>query len=417
MPDVCPIERPAWVAKGYPGAVAGDRNLATFPQVRAGFRGSETYRGDRISSPAHAPRTTFKIAAGSWTPGTGSLDRDSGSQHARHHPNAHPAGSRRRVRPSVLTDPGLATGRATPEPRAPLRTKAGYPSVTAEVPRTVGPLPYCHRMSSNSTDRAALATLLTTYKTALYSALVALVGVVILWWVTDAHWFDEHTTAKAVCEQIGGLLITTGGLALLWDLRGKREIIQEVLAKTGVGTDIATTGIKHASMDWRVVPWTDLIKRSREIDVFIAYGSTWLSTHSTELTEFAKDRRNKLRYILPDPDDSLAMSVLAERFEYTQEIIASKVRESASAVAKISRAGNADIRVWYRSGAPTYTCYRFDDTVVVTLYRHEIGRGAIPTLMLKEGTFQDFFVAELDAVVSQGREVGLTELLGDANAS
>lgn len=254
----------------------------------------------------------------------------------------------------------------------------------------------------------------TNYRTTIYAAIVVLAGVAALWLITLA-WWDEHTTAKAVLEQFAGILIATGLLAILWDLRGKRDIIDEVLAKVELGSDIETVGLARASMDWKVVPWPDLIKNARQIDVFIAYGSTWLSNHTAELADFAKQRRNKLRYFLPDPDDETAMTVLAERFDYTPEIISSKVVEAAEIVAKLSRAGNADIRVWYRRGAPTFTCYRFDDKVVVTLYAHKVGRGAIPTLVLDEGTFTEFFKDDLKAIQKQSREVGLNELLGDTD--
>lgn len=223
----------------------------------------------------------------------------------------------------------------------------------------------------------------------------------------------DHTTTRTVLEELGGILITTGGLALLWDLRGKRDIIREVLAKVEVGSDVEVTGLQRASMDWRVVPWTELFGTAKSIDVFISYGSTWLSTHSAELATFASRRGNSMRYILPDPTDPVTMTVLAERYDYTPEIIRGKVVESARTVAKLSRDGLADIRVYYRRGAPTFTCYRFDDTVVVTLYQHKVGRGQIPTLVLGRGTFNDFFSSDLNEAVLQGREVGRNELLGE----
>ena len=120
-----------------------------------------------------------------------------------------------------------------------------------------------------------------------------------------------------------------------------------------------------------------------------------------------------MRYILPDPEDSVAMGVLAERYDYTPEIIKGKILESARTVAKLSRDGVGDIRVYYRRGAPTFTCYRFDETVVVTLYQHKVARGQIPTFVLGSGTFKDFFASDLTEIVSQSREVGRNELLGE----
>jgi hypothetical protein len=265
-------------------------------------------------------------------------------------------------------------------------------------------------MSPASSERAKLAETMTNLWTILIAVVVVVAGVAALALAAGWGWLDHHTTIQSVVEALGGILVTTGGLALLWDLRGKRDIIREVLARVEVSSDVEVTGLQRASM---VVPWSDLIGGAKSVDVFISYGSTWLSTYSTELAEFAKQRGNKMRYILPDPEDPTAMAVLAERYDYTAEIVKSKVEESARAVAKLSREGAADIRVYYRRGAPTFTCYRFDDTVVVTLYQHKVGRGAIPTLVMGRGTFRDFFESDLTDIVLQSREVGRNDLLGE----
>lgn len=268
-------------------------------------------------------------------------------------------------------------------------------------------------MAATTNDHASQAARVTNYKTLLYAGGVVLTGILVLWLSTGLGWFDSHSTAKALAEQLGGLLVTTGGLAVLWDLRGRRDMINEVLARVELRSDLEVTGLQRASMDWRIVPWAELITEAKEIDVFIAYGSTWLSTNSTELATFAKQRRNKMQYILPDPEDETTMAVLAARFEYTPEVIKQKIYEAARSVAKISRDGNADIRVRFRPGAPTFTCYRFDNTVVVTLYTHQVGRGAIPTFVLGAGSVSDFFRSDLHGMKAQGREVGLNELLGE----
>lgn len=253
------------------------------------------------------------------------------------------------------------------------------------------------------------------YRTALIAGCVVVVGVLVLWASAGLGWFGNHASTKAVADQLGGILITTGGLAILWDLRGRRDIIDEVLAKVELSSDLETTGLQRASMDWRVVPWNQLISEARQIDVFIAYGSTWLSNNISELRAFAENSKNKMRFFLPDPEDEAAMAVLAQRFDYTPEVIRSKIIESAQAVAKISSEGKADIRVWYRMGAPTFTCYRFDGTVVVTLYAHKLGRGLIPTFVMNKGTLGEFFEGDLDALESQGREVGRNVLLGEGS--
>lgn len=269
-------------------------------------------------------------------------------------------------------------------------------------------------MPQRSSERTKLAETLTNLWTVLVSIAAVAFGVFALAVSAGWDWLQHHGTIKSVIESLGGILVTTGGLAILWDLRGKRDIIREVLARAEVSSDVQATGLQRASMDWRVVPWSDLIGAAKSIDVFIAYGSTWLSTYSTELAEFAKRRGNRMRIVFPDPSDSTGIAVLAERFDYTAEIIKSKIEESARTVARLSRDGSADIRVYYRRGTPTFTCYRFDETVVVTLYQHKVARGAIPTFVLgPRGTLKEFFASDLHEIVTQSREVGANELLGE----
>lgn len=266
-------------------------------------------------------------------------------------------------------------------------------------------------MASQAETATKLRTSLTNYRTVVTLVVAVALGVALLWASNGWGWLVKRESLGIVAAQIGGLLVATGGLAILWELRGKRDLVDEVLAKVGVADDVKETGIFRASMDWRVVPWTALISDSKEIDVHISYGSTWLSNNSSELKSFAQTRRNKMRYLLPDPEDPETMSVLAARYEYTPEMIQGKIREAARTVAALSRDGKADVRIWYRKGAPTFTCYRFDETFVVTLYQHELERTPIPTLMMSGGSFGEFFKKDLTSIVEQGREVPLNEIL------
>lgn len=266
-------------------------------------------------------------------------------------------------------------------------------------------------MERNASPAAGLRKSLTNYKTIMYVIAMVTLGFLTLWALESFSWLSSWGSLGLVIQQVAALLIATGALAILWELRGKRDLVDEVLAKVGVADDVKETGIFRASMDWRVVPWSDLISNAREIDIHIAYGSTWLSTHSKELKDFSLKRGRRMRYLLPDPDDPETMSVLASRFDKTPEIIQGRVREAAKDVAELSRQGRADIRIWYRKGAPTFTGYRFDDTYVVTLYQHRTERTPVPTLMMSGGSFGKFFSEDLESIVRQGFEVPWSDVL------
>lgn len=264
-----------------------------------------------------------------------------------------------------------------------------------------------------SRKRQSLKAKLTTYKTAGYALVGVVVGVFLLF-VSNLASFDTHPALKATVNQLGGLLITAGGLGILWDLRGKRDIMDEVLEKTKTAADVSAAGLDRVTMDWLDVPWGDLFADARQITVFISYGSSWRKVHWSKLQEFAKDEKHSLRLYLPDPDDEATMRVLGQRYDYTLEKIRANVEETAVEMAKLAQNNPADIRIYYRAGDPTYTCYRFDDKVLVTLYSHKRERGGVPTLLIKRGTFNDFFVQDLKAIEQQSRPIALTELTGEA---
>ncbi len=261
------------------------------------------------------------------------------------------------------------------------------------------------------TDGLGLTAKLTTYKTALVAFFVAAAGIVLLW-LSNIAWFDSHTALEATANQLGGLLITIGGLGILWDLRGKREIMDEMLEKARIASDVSAAGLDRVTMNWLDVPWDELFRDAKQVSVFISYGSSWRKVHWTKLQEFARGAKNSLRLYLPDPNDEPTMQVLAQRYDYTLEKIRANILETAEEIAKLGISCPADIRIYYRPGDPAYTCYRFDEKVLVTLYSHKRERGQVPTVLVKRGTFRDFFMQDLDAIERQSTSVALADLVG-----
>ena len=260
----------------------------------------------------------------------------------------------------------------------------------------------------------SVTSLLTTYKTALYAAVVALAGIGLLL-LSNVAWFDRHPALEATSNQLGGLLITTGGLGLLWELRGKRDIMDEMLEKARIASDVSAAGLARVTMCWLDVPWDDLFHDARHVCVFISYGSSWRKVHWPKLQEFAKSEKHSLRLFLPDPDDEPTMRVLALRYDYTLDKIRANVRETAEEFSKLAVSSSADIRIYYRRGDPTYTCYRFDEKVLVTLYSHKRERSDVPTILVKRGTFRDFFMQDLEAIEKQSTPVPLADLAKGAD--
>jgi hypothetical protein len=222
----------------------------------------------------------------------------------------------------------------------------------------------------------------------------------------------RHSALQTTINQLGGLLITIGGLAILWDLRGRRDMMEEVLEKVKVASDITAAGIGRVTMQYLDIDWDELFRNARQISVFISYGSSWRKFNWTKLENFAATRGNRLRLFFPDPDDDPTIAVLAKRYDYSPGKVRAAVCEAAEEFAKLGKSSRADIRIYYRAGDPTFTCYHFDDKVVVTFYSNKRARGDVPTILLEQGTLRDFFMQELDAIENQSRPVPLDDLVG-----
>lgn len=265
-------------------------------------------------------------------------------------------------------------------------------------------------VSPMSGKQGSLTAKLVTYKTAGYGLAVVALGVLFLLW-SNNPWPDDTKVWQTTVAQLGGLFVTTGGLGVLWDLRGKRDIMDEVLEKTRLSSDIGAAGLDRVTMNWLDVPWEDLFARANQIEVFISYGSSWRKIHWSKIQTFAKDSKHSLRLYLPDPEDDATMRILGQRYSYTPEKIIEHVRETAYEFAKLGSMSPADIRIYYRAGDPCYTSYRFDDQVLVTLYSHKRERGEVPTMLIKKGSFGKFFAEDLGYIHDQSRPIPLDDFL------
>ena len=265
-----------------------------------------------------------------------------------------------------------------------------------------------------SSDGEGVRAKLTTYKTVLYGMVIAAAGLGSMW-VSNISWFTRHAALQTTINQLGGLLITIGGLAILWDLRGKRDIMAEVLEKVRIESDVSAAGIDRVTMKYLDdISWDDLFRNARRLSVFISYGSSWRKINWTKLQAFAETEGNRLQLFLPDPDDDPTMSALAKRYDYSLDKIRNAIRDAAEEFAVLgkSESCHADIRIYYRAGEPTYTCYHFGDRVLVTLYSNKRARGDVPTFLVGPGTLRDFFTQDLAAIEKQSRAVPLDDLVG-----
>jgi hypothetical protein len=252
-----------------------------------------------------------------------------------------------------------------------------------------------------------------TYRTIVIALVLAGAGLALLYFSGFPALGRDQPAMQVLLRELGALLFVTGGIALLWDLKGRRDFADEVLAKAQVGADVRSSGLRRLSMQWlEDVEWSNMFLRAREIEVFVSYGTSWRNVHWARLEQYSRGSRNKLRVYLPHPGDQATVSTLAQRYASTSDKIVQQITDAAGAFASLRQeGGGADIRIYYRRGDPTFACYKFDDQIVVTLYSHRRSRGDVPTMLIGPGTLYDFFAGELDAIRVQSEEQASAELL------
>lgn len=252
---------------------------------------------------------------------------------------------------------------------------------------------------------------LNSYWTAIVAILITVAGLLVLFASAHSPWWEGQPTWQAFLSQLGGLLVVTGGLSLLWDLKGRRAFANEVLAKAQVGADIRSSGLQRVSMQWLSdVDWQQLFSNSREIEVFLSYGTSWRNVHWPSIEQFSQKKSNKFRIYLPDPEDATSVGVLARRYGSTHDKLRANIIDAAEAYSTLQKIDNgADVRIYYRRGDPTFACYRFDDEIVVTLYSHKRTRGEVPTFVCGRGSLFTFFAHELVEIRAQSVEQSFVE--------
>lgn len=257
---------------------------------------------------------------------------------------------------------------------------------------------YSSRMSNSGQTNSAMRT------TNLISIVVivvflALGGVLLL--VSSNTYPSELVWLQALLAQSGGLLVATGVITISWELLGKRAFLDEILTKTRLRADIVNAGLERVTDKYlQDVEWDDLFLGSRQLDIVVAYATTWRNTHRARLEHLASKSGNKLRVFLPDPDDAATMKVLGDRFKMAPDDLSVRVREAIKDFQSMGPPNR--VEVYTRPGDALFSCYMFDRRTVITLYSHsQERRGSVPTFLAGGGMMSDFVATDIVAIRKQ----------------
>lgn len=246
---------------------------------------------------------------------------------------------------------------------------------------------------------------LTTATLVLVAIGVALLGIGLLYvGELDGPWWLKHPSFQALVRDLGALLVVSAAIGVLWDLFGKRAFAREVLETARTSTDVEAAGLTRIGVNYVEEPdWEVLFATVRKLDIFVAYGSTWRNTHYERLRKLAQSG-GRIRVYLPNPDDAVAIAQLAERFDKPPAELVTLIDEARRAYQSLSTDRGGSVEVFYRSGNPVFSCYRFDGAAVLTMYTHQRRRTGVPTLVCRDGgSLYQFIRDEFAALHAQSQ--------------
>lgn len=215
-------------------------------------------------------------------------------------------------------------------------------------------------------------------------------------------------------EQLAGIFVATGLLALFWDLWGRRTFAAEVMEVAELAQDVRTAGLAQISDNYQLqAMWADRFKRAMCLDVFVTYANHWRETHRDQIDLFVRHKGRRVRIILPDVSDESCVAAIACRSDKTPEEVVQKINDAylkyrdllESAQSALSEEARTSEILAY-GGPHTYAAYRFDDECIVTLYRSFRKKTQVfPTLTFSGGTVGEVINQDLNYVIANSKKL------------
>jgi len=219
----------------------------------------------------------------------------------------------------------------------------------------------------------------------------------------SAAWEGLHGPGAwdLVLREGGALLFVTATLSVVWDLRGRRQLTNEVLSAAGLSKAITEAGLTDLTTHYAEIDWNGLLNRASHVDLFFAYAATWRANHDAALRRLVKREGARLRVILPDREDEAQVTQLAARFGASGDEIVEKIKDAEGAFAALSGESDQHASVELRvTGAfPVFTYYRFDGRCIGVLYSQAGERVEVPAFECQHGgTLHKFFSDQFKAL-------------------
>ncbi len=241
------------------------------------------------------------------------------------------------------------------------------------------------------------------------SFFIIILGIILLS-VSLALDLEESRIWHSILIEIGSLLLVSSITSLIWEIWLKRNFLDEILAKISLKKDMTKTGILNITKSFKQIEdivWKKYFNSVKEMDLFFCYAYTWRNHFSEEFTELAQKQGFKLRVILPNPDSSLVVNSLAQRFNYQPDHIVDRIKDALDFFKRIKNSYNTDIELWLIDEPPVHSLYRFDNEMIIATFKHrKVKEISVPAFICNNsGTIYHYYLEEFEDLMKRGTKI------------
>lgn len=236
------------------------------------------------------------------------------------------------------------------------------------------------------------------------SFLVALLGLFLLLSPQLFPVLNSHPRWLSITNNLGGLLVASLSLSIIWELTVKRSFLLEIYDVSKISFSLKESGISGVSFGFYDLDWEGYFKYAKEVDIFISYGGSWRGAKESFIKMFAARSGVKIRLVLPDPENQPLVRELARRFNKTESEMKGRIDRAIYEFNDLLKDKPCEYELYLTTCAPLYGYYRFDRKMVITIFTQGVNRTSVPAILTDgDGSLPNFFINDFDHLLTQSR--------------
>lgn len=245
-----------------------------------------------------------------------------------------------------------------------------------------------------------------TMGTVIMALISLLFGVACLLVAGSVEWFERNPGWQNVLNNLGGAVITSLALFSVWELWGRRAYTHEILETSQFANTVKASGVTKIGMEYLTDPdWNNLFQGTDKVDIFVAYANTWRNHNRTNLQRVVENTDGRVRVILPNGANDTVIDALANRFDMTAADLRQKIVDAVRGYEGIAKSAKGTVEIYLHDTIPLFSCYRLDNSAVLTPYTHRQDRMEVPTIVCKGGSLYQWIRQEFDVLLKTSTQV------------